>query len=134
MDSLDNTEPLETEDEDLREDPSLAQDMRLIAGQVRSFAEAELAFQKARAAYAGSAAKTIAALGVVAAVLLFFASMAAVFGTVIALGPLLGLWGAMAAVTLGLLVLAAICAISAGLKAKRMKTVLSEGSSSGERG
>jgi hypothetical protein len=132
--SIDSTDPLETADEPLREDPSLAKDMRLIASQVRSFAEAELAFQKARGAYAGSAAKAIAALGVVAVTLLFFAAMAAVFGTVIALGPVLGLWGAMAAVTLGLLLLAAICAISAVLKAKRMKSVLSKGGTNGERG
>ncbi|MCB2049597.1 MAG: phage holin family protein [Novosphingobium sp.] len=108
--------------------------MRLIAGQVRTFAEAELAFQKARAAYAGSAAKTIALLGVIAAVFLFFAAMAAVFGTVIALGPSLGLWGAMAAVTLGLFLLAGICAAAAAAKAKRMKTVLSERVGDAERG
>lgn len=120
--------------DDLREDPSLAQDMRLLAANVRTFAEAEVAFQKARAAYVGSASRTIAVLGVVAATMAFFAVMAAIFGTVIALGPVLGLWGAMAAVALGLLALALVLALVALGKVNRMKAVLAEEASNAERG
>lgn len=124
---LDTIEQSDEHADDLREDPSLAQDMRTLASQVKTFAEAELAFQKARAAYVGSTARAIAVLGLVAAVLLFFATMAAVFGTVIALGPVLGLWGAMATATLALLALAGTCALVAMAKVRRMKAVLGEG-------
>jgi hypothetical protein len=134
VDSADTVEPTDPEGDDLREDPTLAQDMRLLASHVRTFAEAELAFQKARAAYVGSATRTIAVLGIVAAVLVFFAVMAAVFGTVIALGPVLGLWGAMAAVSLGTLAIAALCALVALVRVKRMKAVLAEGSEDAEGG
>jgi hypothetical protein len=129
--SVDETEPL---DAGLREDPTLAQDMRTIASQVRRFAEAELAFQKARAAYISSASRTIAVLGIVAIILAVFAVMAAVLGTVIALGPVLGLWGAMAAVTLALLVIAGGCGVTAMARARRMKAVLGEGADNGAGG
>ncbi len=127
MDFTDRVEPASPTDHDLHEDPTLAQDMRSIAGQVRTFAEAELAFQKARAAYVGSATRSIALLSLVAAVLAFFAAMAAVLGTVIALGPVLGLWGAMAAVTVVLLAISVISALLALSRAKRMRAVLGEG-------
>jgi uncharacterized membrane protein YqjE len=135
VDSPVSPEPPEVADDGLRGglrgDPSLAQDMK---SEVRAFAEAELAFQKARAAYAGSAAGVIAGLGIVAAVLLFFATMAVIFGTVIALSPTLGAWGAMAAVSLALLALAAICALLALMRFRRMKAVLGQGESDDKRG
>ena len=53
------------------------------------------------------------------------------FGTVIALGPILGLWGAMAAVSLSVLALAAMCALVALVRVKRMKAVLGEGNGDG---
>ena len=108
------------------EDPSLAEDLRQLADEAKTLAQAELAFQKSRAAYAGSPTKAIAGLLVVAAVVVFFAVMALVTGTVIALGPVLGLWGAMAAVTLGLLLFAAVCALVARSKFKRMMAIISD--------
>ena len=108
------------------EGPSLAEDVRLLAEQGKILAQAEFAFQKSRAAYAGSETRTISLLLVGAAVLVFFALMALVTGTVIALGPVLGLWGAMAAVTIALLVLAAVAAISAKGRFKRMMTIISD--------
>jgi uncharacterized membrane protein YdjX (TVP38/TMEM64 family) len=105
---------------------TLAEDLRLLADEAKELAQAELAFQKSRAAYAGAQAKAIAGLLVVAAVVVFFAVMALVTGTVIALGPVLGLWGAMAAVTLGLLLFAGICALAAHAKFKRMMTIISD--------
>lgn len=105
---------------------SFAEDLRQLADEAKALAEAEFAFQKSRAAYAGSESKGIAGLLVVAAVLVFFAVMALVTGTVIALGPLLGLWGAMAAVTLGLVLLAGLCAAGARSKLKRMMAVIGD--------
>jgi hypothetical protein len=133
--ALDDALPHEPAPDDTApEDPGLVADMRLLADNARSFAQAELAYQKARAAYAGQAARAIAVLGLVAAVLVFFAAMAAVMGAVIALGTVLSPWIAMAAVTFGLLALAALCAGFAAIKAKRMKSVLTEGASNAKRG
>jgi hypothetical protein len=132
--TIDELEPPRVDDDPAREDPGLVADMRLLADNVRRFAEAELAYQKARAAYAGKVTRSIAVLGVVAATLLFFAAMAAILGAVIALGKVLSPWAAMAAVTLGLLLLALICAGLALAKARRMKAVLSEGGDNAKRG
>ena len=106
---------------------SLASDLRQLADEAKALAQAEFAFQKSRAAFAGAETKTITMLLVVAAVIVFFAVMALVTGTVIALGPVLGLWGAMAAVTLALLVIAFSCLLAARARVQRMKAVLSDG-------
>lgn len=87
---------------------SLNDDLRQLAQDARTYAEAELKFQKARAAYTATASKSIAVYAVVALVLVFFALMAFVVGLVIALGPWLTPWGAMAAVTAALLVIAVL--------------------------
>jgi hypothetical protein len=108
-------------------DLSLAQDLRQLADEAKTLAQAELAFQKSRAAFVGGEAKAIAALLVVALVVVFFAVMALVVGTVIALGPVLGPWGAMAAVTLVLLAIAAFSALSAKGRLKRMMIIAGSG-------
>jgi len=105
-------------------DPSIAQDLRQLAGEAKTLAQAEFALQKSRAAFVGAEARSIALLLVAAAVLVFFAVMACVVGTVIALGPVIGPWGAMAAVTLALLVIAVIGALRAKSKLKRMMTII----------
>jgi len=107
------------------EDLSLAQDLRQLADEAKTFAQAELAFQKSRAAFVGAETRNIALLLIVAAVLVFFAFMAFVVGTVIALGPLLGPWGAMATVTLALLVLAGFGAWQARARMRKMIVIVS---------
>lgn len=106
---------------------TLAEDLRQLADEAKRLAQAEFAFQKSRAAYAGAQSRKIAVLLVVAAVLVFFAAMAAVMGAVIALGPVLGLWGAMAAVTLALVLLALACALGARAKMRRMMAIIGDG-------
>ena len=108
------------------ENPTLTEDLRLLAQDGRALAEAEIAFQKTRAAYASAEAKKIALFAVVALLLAFFAAMALVVGTVIALGPVLTLWGAMAAVTLVLLIGAAACALSAKTRLTRTLQTVSD--------
>ena len=108
------------------ESPTLAAELRHLAVEARALAEAELAFQKTRAAYAGAEAKGIALLGLVAVVLAFFALMALVVGAVIALGPLLTPWGATAAVSLALVLLACLCAIVAKTRLARMLNAISD--------
>lgn len=116
------------------DDIPLTDEVRQLVANAREVAQAEFAYQRARAAYAGKKATAIAIFGVVAAVFVFFALMAAVVGSVIALGPIIGLWGAMAAVTAGLLAVSAVCAIMILLHVRRMKIVLSEESVDGEPG
>lgn len=114
--------PLPRETEDL----TLAEDLRLLAKDARALAEAELAFQKTRAAYAGAEVRGIVVLGAIAAALAFFALMAFVVGAVIALSPVLTPWGATAAVTLALLLAAALLGLTAKAKLGRMMKTVSD--------
>ncbi len=92
-------------------DRSLIEDLRLLAGDARTLAEAEFAYQKSRAgALAGGFGK-IAGLGAIAALLVVLALVALVVGLVFALTPILTAWGATAVVTVGLLVLALVMAL-----------------------
>ncbi|TYC90765.1 phage holin family protein [Novosphingobium sp. BW1] len=106
------------------DDVSLAEDLRLLADEAKILAKAELGFQKARATYAGQQVKKILALLVIGLVLFFFAAMAAVVGLLVALGQVIGAWGAMVVVTLGLAVLAGLCAMNAKRKLGAMKRII----------
>lgn len=106
---------------------SLAQDLRQLADEAKALAQAEIAFQKSRAAFVSNETKTIGLLAIAALVIIFFALMALVIGTVIALGPLVGLWGAMALVTIALLILALACGMSARSRLKNMMVVAGNG-------
>jgi hypothetical protein len=119
-------DPAGDEAEALREQPTLEDDLRTLIGDGRAFIEAELAWQQARAVFAGKQIGGIALLGLLALALVFFALMALVFGTVLALATTLGAWGAMAAVTGGLLFAAALAALLAALRAKRMVRLISD--------
>ena len=83
--------------------------------------EAELAFQKARAGFVFGRAKGILGLAALALALLFFALMALVVGLLLALAPLIGPWGALAVVVLGLLALTGLCVLGA---IHRVRTVV----------
>ncbi len=113
-------------DTEADDSPTLGEDLRDLAAEAKALALAELAYQKSRAAYAAGEAKGIAALAVVALVFVFFAVMALVVGLVIALGPLLTAWGAMAAVTLALLAIAALCGLSIKARMARIGRVLGD--------
>ena len=95
---------------------SFADEVRQLADDGRVLLEAELAYQKSRAAVVGLAAKSIAGWLTLALALLFFALMALVMGALLALTPLLGGWGAMALVVLALLLAAGL---SGWIAAKR---------------
>lgn len=106
---------------------SLAQDLRQLADEAKALAQAEIAFQKSRAAFVSNETKTIGLLAIAALVVIFFALMAFVVGTVIALGPLVGPWGAMALVTIALLILALACGMGARSRLKNMMVVAGNG-------
>lgn len=106
---------------------SLVDDVKRLVEDGRTLAEAELAYQKARAAVVGEAAKGIAAWGALALALVFFTLMALVMGLLLALATTpLGPWGALAVVTLALLFAAALCGWLAVSRAKRVSRLVSE--------
>ena len=75
----------------------------------RELVDAEIGFQKARIAAAGRQVRTMALLAVVGLILISCALIALVIGTMIALIPVLGAWGAMGATVAGALLLAGLC-------------------------
>jgi uncharacterized membrane protein YqjE len=104
----------------------LADDLRQLVDDGRRLAEAELTYQKSRALYAGSQAKGIALLVVLALSLVFFALMALTIGLVIGLAPLLSTLGATGAVVGGLIVIALLCGLVALARWRGMNRVLRE--------
>jgi len=114
------------------EDASLAEEVRLLADEAKAYALAEVAFQKARAAYAARQARTIAMLGVAAAVLVFFAGMALVVGSIVALAPVIGGWGATGLVTLVLLVIAMVSLLTAKSRWSRTMATIGDEQAPGD--
>lgn len=107
-------------------EPTLGDDLRQLIDDGRALAEAELAWQKSRAAFAGSQAGGIAAFLLLAAALGFCALMALTFGLVLALAPLLTAWGATALVAGGLLVAALIAGAAAALRWRRTARLIAD--------
>lgn len=103
---------------------SLGDDLRQLIDDGRTLAEAELAWQKSRASFAGKQAGGIAALGALGAVLAAFALVALTVGLLLALTPLLTAWGATAAVAGGLLLAGLICGTLAVMRARRMMRLI----------
>lgn len=75
----------------------------------RELIDAEIGFQKARVSAAGRQVRAIAAFAFLGLVLLGCALIALVVGTMIALIPVLGAWGAMGATVAGALLLTGLC-------------------------
>ncbi len=104
---------------------SLVDDVRQLIDDGRTLAEAELAYQKSRAAVAGDGVKGAAAYGGLAIALVLFALVALTVGLVIGLTPLLTALGATAVVTLGLLLAAGLCALTAKRRWSAMTNAIS---------
>ncbi len=85
-----------------------------------TYAEAEVAFQKTRLAYAGNRVKKIAILAGLSAVMVVFALFALVFGAILALTPLFTAMGATAIVVATLLVVALLFAIFAKARTREL--------------
>lgn len=105
---------------------SLVDDVRQLVDDGRTLLEAELTYQKSRAAVAGAAAKGVAGWGALALALVFFALMALVMGLVIALAGLIGPWGATAVSFVALLLAAVIAALLAKRKWAQTQALLTE--------
>lgn len=87
---------------------SLVDDVRELVTDGRTLLEAELAYQKSRAALAGRTAKSMVGWIALALSLVFFALMALVMGLLLILAPLIGGLGATLLVVAGLLIAAAL--------------------------
>ncbi len=103
---------------------SLADDLRELADNAQTLLEAELAYQSARAAYAWNRGSGIAIWLIVAATAGFFTVVALVVGLLLALIPLVGVWGSLGIVAASLALLAVFALLRASGKFKRMRTVL----------
>lgn len=86
---------------------SLSDDLVALLDDGRTYVEAEVAFQKSRAAYAADRAKFAVAYGLGAFGVLHLALIALTVGAVLALVPVVGAWAATGIVTL-VLVLAGL--------------------------
>lgn len=107
---------------------SLIEDMRLLASDARTLAEAELAYQKSRAGVLGGGLGKIVGLGAVAILLAMLALVALVVGLVFALTPVLTAWGATAVVTVALVLLALVMALWARASWVALAALLDGGS------
>ncbi|MGN6357274.1 MAG: phage holin family protein [Novosphingobium sp.] len=92
-------------------DRSLLDDLRLLAGDARTLAEAEFAYQKSRAQVFGSGIGKILGLAVGALLLVGLALVGLTVGLIIALTPSITAWGATAVVVGVLIVLAGTAAL-----------------------
>lgn len=90
---------------------SLAADVHALIEDGKTYLEAELVYQKTRAAFVADRAKGAFIYGAVAAVFGFLALIGLTVGLIIALTPLLTAWGASALVVVALLA-AAVMAMS----------------------
>ena len=108
-----NDAPLAEAGEDVR---SLLGDVEALIDDGKTYLEAELSFQKTRAAFVADRAKSTVVLGSIAALLGFLALVGLTVGSIIALTPLLTAWGASAVVVAILLAAAALAARAASRK------------------
>jgi uncharacterized membrane protein YqjE len=107
----------ETPDEAVRPG-SLLDEVESLVEDGRTYAEAELAFQKSRLAYVAEHAKWAAIFGGLAAVLVVLAVVGLVIGALLALTPELTAWGAAGVVFAVLVVVAFIMVRMASAKWK----------------
>ncbi|MCK0100589.1 phage holin family protein [Qipengyuania sp. S6317L1] len=108
-----------------RVDPSLMDEASALIDNARTYAESELGFQKTRAALAGRYLGVAAGLGVLAVILLHIAFLALAVGLVLAFEPLVGIWGAIAIVFGGLLLIVALLGWRAFVKIQKMTGLFS---------
>ncbi|MEL7189562.1 MAG: phage holin family protein [Pseudomonadota bacterium] len=95
-------------------DDSITSEIAALIDDGRTYAKAEVAFQKIRAKIAGKHIAIALVCGIIAIVLLHIAFLALAVGLVIALAPLVTIWGAIG-IVVGALVLLVVLL---GLKAK----------------
>ena len=109
------------DDDDVR---SLREDVAALIDDGKTYLEAELNFQKTRAAFVADRAKAAVVFGAVAALLGFLALIGLTVGAIIALTPALTAWGASALVVALLLVGAFLAVRAAGKRWSRLMAAI----------
>ncbi|MGB7655822.1 MAG: phage holin family protein [Novosphingobium sp.] len=105
---------------------SLIDDLRQMLDDGRTLVEAELAYQKSRAAVAGAGAKGIVGWALLALALVFFTLMAVVVGALLILSAWLGPIKATGITVLALLGLTAAAALAAHRRWERIARLLAD--------
>jgi hypothetical protein len=95
-------------------------ELKQLGDEARTYAEAEIAYQKGRAIAVGKTVRNVAVLGVGAFVIAVFALVALVAGLLMALAHLVGPWWATAIVAGGLAFAAIVFVLAAKALWKRM--------------
>ncbi len=106
-------------------DPSLMEEASALIDNARTYAEAELGFQKTRAAFAGRLVGVSLALVVVALILLHIAFLALAVGLVLAFEPVVGIWGSIGIVFGGLMLVVALLGWGAFTRAQKLAALFS---------
>ena len=112
----DDAPPAEGQGDLESEARSLLDDVQALIDDGKTYLEAELGFQRTRAAFVADRAKSTVVFGAIAALLGLLALVGLTVGSIIALTPLLTAWGASALVVAVLLGAAALAARTAGRK------------------
>ena len=115
-------------------DESLAEELAALIDDGKTYAEAELAFQKTRASLAGKNIGLALGFAVLAVVLMHIAFLALAVGLVIALQPIASIWGAIAIVVGALLLLTGLLTYSAIRRGKIVAAMFANGNTSGDKG
>lgn len=92
---------------------SLTEDLEALYEDGKTYVEAEVAFQKTRARYAGRKIRNGFAFALAALAFLHLALLGLTVGLVIALAPLVGPWLATAIVTLSMLLIGTVLGLAA---------------------
>lgn len=101
-------------------DDGLLGDIATLIDDGRTYAEAEIAFQKSRAGFVARTLGVATGLAVLAVILLHIAFLALAVGLVIALTPVVTVWGAIAIVVGGMLALVGLLIWMAVGRGKRI--------------
>lgn len=104
--------PLSAESEPGFDDRSLLEDVEALIDDGKTYLQAELAFQKTRAAFASNRLKLALAFGLAGGALGFLALIGLTVGLIMALAPYLTFWGSTALVV-GLLLLGTLLSLRA---------------------
>jgi uncharacterized membrane protein YqjE len=108
-------------------DRSLVDDLRQLAGDAHTTAAAELAYQQSRAKLVAGSLGGIAGRAALAIAFVFFALMGLVVGAILALTPALTAWGATALVVVVLAIGAALLALWARARWRRLVSLVTGG-------
>lgn len=126
--TTDLPEPYDDEDEGeaIPPPPSLFDDVAALIEDGKTYAEAEVAYQKSRAGFVADRAKYIAAYGAGALGLFHLALIALTVGVLISLIPIVGPWLATAIVTLSLFIVGVILVRKANAKLTEIRSAFAE--------